>query len=142
MKLYVGWHDEDRFGFQTNSIIKLVYMFHHFDISKRKIGTRINTTITSDGNIIIREYRDSSRKVFSSREFSCSAEDFEELCKQFETCINTATKLDWYVDDCGADLHIIYKYGREQTVDRGLGNSDTNISEIFYDFLEKLSIEI
>jgi hypothetical protein len=107
-----------------------------------KIGTRINTTITSDGSITIREYRGGSRKVYSTRKFSCTTEDFVDLCKQFETCINTATKWDWYVDDCGADLHITYKYGREQIVDRGLGNTNTNISMIFYGFLKKLSIEL
>ena len=129
-------------AFYTNPVAKIVYKYELFDVSQMKIGTRINTTITSDGSITIREYRDGSRKLYSTRKYCCTVEDFDSLCKQLETCINTATNWDWYVDDCAEKLRIVYKYGREQIVDRGLGNADTNISMIFYGFLKKLSIEL
>lgn len=127
--------------FETNPIEKIVYKREFFDLSVMKIGARTITTITPDGNVVIREYRGDSRKVYSTRKNTCSTDAFKCLCNQFENCINNATKWDMYVDDCAEELRIVYKFGREQKVDRGLGNGSTDIATIFYDFMEKLSIE-
>lgn len=127
--------------FETNPIEKIVYKREFFDISAMKIGARIITTITLDGNVVIKEYRGDSRKVYSTRKTTCSVDAFNSLCNRFENCINNATKWDMYVDDSAEELRIVYKYGREQKVDRGLGDENTRIATIFYEFMEQVSIE-
>ncbi len=136
-----SWRDNFTGVFETNPIAKLVYKREFFDLSVMKIGARTVTTITPDGNVVIREYRGDSRKVYSTRKTTCSADAFKYLCNQFENCIINATKWDMYVDDCAEELRIVYKFGREQKIDRGLGDENTRIATIFYEFMEKLSIE-
>lgn len=135
------WRDNFTGNFESNPIAKLVYKREFFDLSVMKIGARIITTITPDGNVVIKEYRGDSRKVYSTRKTTCSVDAFNSLCNQFENCINNATKWDMYVDDSAEELRIVYKYGREQKVDRGLGDENTRIATIFYEFMDQVSIE-
>ena len=135
------WQDNFTGTFETNPIAKIVYKREFFDISVMKIGARTVTTITSDGNVVIREYKADSRKVYSTRKTTCSIDAFNKLCNQFENCINNATSWDMYVDDCSEELRLVYKFGREQKVDRGLGDENTRIATIFYDFMEEIDHE-
>jgi len=119
------------------SIEKLEYRRRFFDISVMKDGARKTTTITNDGTIISKNYQVGSRKVDSVQRANCSLEDFKKLCDEIEFCIEEADRLDFYVDDSSEELKIYYEFGRVQTVDRGLGNSNTHIGEIINDFLTK-----
>ena len=135
------WQDNFTGTFETNPITKIVYKREFFDISIMKIGARTVTTITPDGNVVIREYKADSRKVYSTRKTTCSIDAFNKLCNRFENCINNATSWDMYVDDCSEELRLVYKFGREQKVDRGLGDENTRIATIFYDFMEEIDHE-
>ena len=135
------WQENFSGVFETNPITKIVYKREFFDISIMKIGARTVTTITPDGNVVIREYRADSRKVCSTHRTTCSVDAFNGLCNQFENCINNATRWDMYVDDCGEELRLVYKFGREQKVDRGLGDENTRIATIFYNFMEEIDHE-
>jgi hypothetical protein len=119
------------------SIEKLEYRRCYFDLSTMKNGARITTVITNDGTIISRKYKAGSRKVDSVQKTSCSLVEFEKLCNEIELCIETADRLDFYVDDASEELRIFYNYGRVQIMDRGLGNYNTHIGKIVNGFLEK-----
>lgn len=119
------------------SIEKLEYRRCYFDVSTMQNGARITTVITNDGTIISKEYKAGSRKVYSIQKTSCSLEEFQELCNKIELCIENADRLDFYVDDASEELRIYYKYGRIQTMDRGLGNDYSDIGKIVNVFLEK-----
>ena len=104
----------------SNPIAKLVYKHEFFDVSRMEIGERTITTITSDGNIVIRRYKSGSRKAYATQRDICSQRSYDDLCKQLDECISTSDRWCMYVDDCSETLRIIYKHGREQIVDRGL----------------------
>ena len=132
-------------GFATlpsNPIVKLVYKHEFFDVNRMKIGARTITTITSDGNIVIRRYKSDSRKAYATHRAICSHQMYDDLCKQLDECISTSDRWSMYVDDCSETLRIIYKHGREQIVDRGLGNKDANIATIVYKYMRKLRIDL
>lgn len=119
------------------SIEKLEYKRYYFDITSMQNGARINTTITNDGTIISKKYKPGSRKVNSAQTSTCSSEEFKQLCNQIESCIENADRLDFYEDDSSEELRIFYKYGRVQTMDRGLGNNISNIGMIINNFIDK-----
>lgn len=119
------------------SIEKLQYKRRYFDFSTMKNRTSITTTITNDGTIVSKKYKAGSRKVNSIQKTICSLEEFQELCNKIELCIENADRLDFYVDDASEELRIFYKYGRIQTMDRGLGNDNFDIGKIVNSFLTK-----
>ncbi len=119
------------------SIEKLEYRRCYFDVSTMQNGARTTTIITNDGAIVSKEYKAGSRRVNSIKKTSCSLEEFEKLCNEIELCIENADRLEFYVDDASEELRIFYKYGRIQTMDRGLGNDNSHIGEIVNSFLEK-----
>ena len=118
-------------------IEKLVYKKEFFDLSMMKIGSKLITTITDDGVIVVKEYRFGSRKAHSVKKAYCSLTAFEALCKSINECIETADRLDFYVDDSSEELKIYHKFGRDQIMDRGLGHENSNIGSIMHAFLER-----
>lgn len=118
-------------------IEKLVYKRELFDLSVMKIGSKLITTITDDGVIVVKEYRFGSRKAQSIKKIYCSLTAFETLCKSINECIETADRLDFYVDDSSEELKIYHKFGRVQTMDRGLGHENSSIGSIMHAFLEE-----
>ena len=119
------------------NIEKLEYRENFFDVMTMQNGARITTVITNDGTIVSKEYKAGSRKINSIQRTICSLDEFYELCNKIELCVETADRLDFYVDDTSEELRIFYKYGRIQTMDRGLGNDSSHIGEIVHDFLQK-----
>lgn len=119
----------------NTSIVNLVYKREFFDISAMKMGAKLITTITDDGVIVVKEYRVGSRKAHSVQKAQCSLTAFETLCNSIEECIETADRLDFYVDDSSEELKVYHKFGRVQIMDRGLGNEDRNIGSIMHAFL-------
>ena len=124
-----------------NTILKLVYKREFFDISVMKIGARLVTAINADGTVVFKEYKPGSRKVESVYKGKCTVAAFRLLCYRIEECISTASRQDFYVDDCSEELKIFHQFGRVQTMDRGLGNEETDIGRIMHDFFEKDVIE-
>ena len=118
-------------------IEKLEYRKEFFDITVMKPGARVVTIISNDGSIISKEYKPGSRKALSVQKARCPAREFEQLCAAIELCIETADRQDFYVDDSSEELRIFHKYGRIQTMDRGLGNETTHIGSIVNVFLNK-----
>ena len=121
---------------ESTTIIKLVYKREFFDVSVMKPGGRLVTTILNDGTVIFKEYDPGSRKVQSVRKGKRSVEDYKTLCAKLENCIESADRLDFYVDDSSEELKIYHKFGRVQIVDRGLGNENVHIGEIMHEFLD------
>ena len=119
------------------NIEKLEYRREYFDITVMKPGARVITTITNDGSIVAKKYKPGSRKALSVQKSNCSVEEFEQLCAAIELCIEDADRQDFYVDDSSEELKIFHKYGRIQTMERGLGNETTHIGSIVNDFLSK-----
>ena len=120
----------------STEIIKLVYKHERLDLMQLKISTKIVYTITPDGKLTIKEYKNGSRKVHSLNEYSFSLDEYRALCKGIEECIKNANRLDFYVDGTSEELKILHKYGREQIMDRGLGNEYVHIYDIIHDFLD------
>ena len=118
-------------------IEKLEYRRHYFDVCEMKNGARVTTVISNDGIIISKKYKAGSRKINSIQKANFSLNEFQELCNKIELCIKNADRLDFYIDDASEELRIFYKFGRIQTMDRGLGNDNSHIGEIVNDFLEK-----
>lgn len=123
---------------RKNTIEKLVYKREFLDLSVMKIGAKTVTTITADGNIILKEYKFGSRKAESVQNARCSVVAFKKLCYDIETCVETADRLDFYVDDSSEGLKIYHKFGRVQLMDRGLGNEERNIGAIMHEFLDEV----
>ena len=121
----------------TDTILKLIYKREFFDISVMKIGARLVTTINADGTVVFKGYKPGSRKVESVYKGKCSVSAFRLLCYRIGECISTASRQDFYVDDCSEELKIFHQFGRIQTMDRGLGNKETDIGRIMHDFFEK-----
>lgn len=124
-----------------NTILKLVYKREYFDISQMKIGARLVTTINADGTVLFKEYKPGSRKVESSYKGKCTVAAFRLLCYRIEECISTADRQEFYVDDSSEELKIFHSFGRVQTMDRGLGNEETDIGRIMHDFFERDVVE-
>ena len=101
-------------------------------------GARVVTTITDDGNIVLKEYQSGSRKVETSYRGKCSVSAFRLLCHRIEGCITTADRMDEYCDDASEELKIYHPFGRVQIIDRGLGNEETHIGEIMHEFLKNV----
>ena len=125
----------------TNNILKLVYKREYFDISQMKAGARLVTTINADGTVLFKEYKPGSRKVESAYEGKCTVSAFRLLCYRIEECIATADRQEFYVDDSAEELKIFHQFGRVQTMDRGLGNDETDIGRIMHDFFERDVVE-
>lgn len=123
---------------RKNTIEKLVYKREFLDLSVMKIGVKTVTTITADGNIILNKYKFGSRKAEWVQNAHCSMEAFEKLCDDIEACIETADRLDFYVDDSSEELKIYHKFERVQLMDRGLGNGERNIGAIMHEFLDEV----
>jgi hypothetical protein len=122
------------------SIEKLEYKRRFFDVATMKDGARITTVIMGDGTIISKKYEAGSRKATSVQSAKCTEEEFKQLCDEIELCIESADRLDFYVDDSSEELRIFYQYGRIQIVDRGLGSEGCHIGGIINNFLtEQLS---
>lgn len=119
------------------SIEKLEYKRRFFDVATMTDGARITTMIKKDGTIISKEYGAASRKVASVQRAKCTEEEFKQLCDEIELCIESADRLDFYVDDSSEELRIFYQYGRIQIVDRGLGSENFHIGGIMNAFFEK-----
>ncbi len=117
------------------SIEKLEYKRRFFDVATMRDGARITTVIMKDGTIISKEYGVASRKVDSIQNAKCTEEEFKQLCDDIELCIESADRLDFYVDDSSEELRIFYQYGRIQIVDRGLGSEGCHIGGIINNFL-------
>ena len=124
-----------------NDILKLVYKREYFDISLMKIGSRLVTTINADGTVLFKEYKPGSRKVESAYRGKCSVSAFWLLCYRIEECISTADRQEFYVDDSSEELKIFHAFGRVQTMDRGLGNEETDIGRIMHDFFKRNVVE-
>ena len=124
-----------------NTILKLVYKREYFDISQMKIGARLVTTINADGTVLFKEYKPGSRKVESVYKGKCTVAAFRLLCYRIEECISTADRQEFYVDDSSEELKIFHSFGRVQTMDRGLGNEETDIGRIMHDFFERDVVE-
>ena len=124
-----------------NDILKLVYKREYFDISLMKIGSRLVTTIYADGTVLFKEYKPGSRKVESAYKGKCSVSAFWLLCCRIEECISTADRQEFYVDGSSEELKIFNAFGRVQTMDRGLGNDETDIGRIMYDFFKRDVVE-
>lgn len=124
-----------------HTILKLVYKREYFDISEMRIGARLVTAINADGTVVFKEYKPGSRKAESVYRGKCTVAAFRLLCYRIEECISTASRQDFYCDDSSEELKIFHQFGRLQTMDRGLGNEETNIGRIMHDFFEKDVIE-
>ena len=124
-----------------NTILKLVYKREFFDISVMKIGARLVTAINADGTVVFKEYKPGSRKVESVYKGKCTVAAFSLLCYRIQECISTADRLNGYCDDSSEELKIFHQFGRVQTMDRGLGNEETDIGRIMHDFFEKDVVE-
>ena len=126
---------------ESTTIIKLVYKREFFDMSVMKPGGRLVTTILNDGTVIFKEYDPGSRKVQSARKGKRSVEDYKTLCAKLENCIESADRLDFYIDDSSEELKIYHTFGRVQIVDRGLGNENVHIGEIMHEFLDGVVLD-
>ena len=119
------------------SVKKLKYIRSCFDVSIMGIGMKTVTTIDDEGVIVSKTYKAGSRKTAFVQKEVCSLKAFQKLCRDIEECIISADRLDMYIDDCSEELTIFYEYGRIQTMDRGLGNSNGDIGQIVNKFLQK-----
>ena len=121
---------------KNTTMIRLVYKREFFDVWEMKPGAKLVTTISDDGTIVFKEYAPGSRKVKSTRKGRCTVEEYETLCAKIEACIESADRLDIFVDDASEELKIYHSYSRVQTVDRGLGNEHVSIGHIMNAFLD------
>ena len=119
-----------------DSIVKLVYKRDFFDITQMRCGAKQITTITDDGTIVEKEYAPGSRKAHAVKKTECPGEAFRALCERLVDCIETADSLEGYCDDSSEELAIYHKFGRIQTMDRGLGNEAVRIGDVMNSFLE------
>ena len=127
---------------KSNPIMKLEYRWHRFDPSKMgSRGKTVTTILNGDdmgGCILVQDYEPGCRKPYATKQATCSKEEFQSLCDRLEHCIDTANHWNLLIDDCSAELKIVYWHKREQKVDRGLGNGDTYIGRIMGDFIRSL----
>ena len=121
---------------KNTTMLRLVYKREFFDVWEMKPGARLVTTISNDGTIVFKEYAPGSRKVESTYKGRCTVEEYETLCAKIEACIESADRLDTFVDDASEELKIYHPYGRVQIVDRGLGNETVHIGNIMHEFLD------
>ena len=130
---------------KSNPIMKLEYRWHRFDVSKMRPGDKTVTTILrgEEGDCLILEqsYEPGCRKAYLTKRATCTQEEFQSLCDKLEHCIDTANFWDLFVDDCSAELKLVYKYNRQQKVDRGLSNGDTYVGRIIGDFILNLNLD-
>lgn len=118
-----------------STIEKLVYRRDFFDIEQMRPGAKQVTTITDDGQIVVKEYAPGSRKAHAVKKAECTTQAYATLCEQIISCIEEADRLDAYCDDSSVELTIHHRYGRTQTMDRGLGNEQIHIGEVMNSFL-------
>ena len=119
------------------TIEKLVYRRDFFDIEQMRPGAKQVTTITDDGQIDVKEYAPGSRKAHTVKKAECTHQAYATLCEQLIGCIEEAGRLDAYCDDSSVELTIHHRYGRIQTMDRGLGNEFIHIGEVMNSFLSR-----
>ena len=118
-----------------DSIVKLVYKREFFDFTLMRFGAKQIITITNDGVIVEKAYAPGRRKAHMVVKVECSTQAFHDLCVRLVDCIETADSLDGYCDDSSEELTIYHKFGRIQTMDRGLGNEAVRIGDVMNSFL-------
>ena len=118
----------------ANTMLKLVYHRHFFDVEHMKNGARSVITITRN-EIVGKVYTPGSRRAQLVRRVCCSPAAYKALCGQLADCIQSADRQDFYDDDSSEELRILHQYGREQIIDRGLGNKNVHIGSIMHRFL-------
>ena len=119
------------------SVKKIKYIKSCFDVSIMGIGRKTVTTIDDEGVIVSKTYKAASRKPAFVQKEVCALKAFQKLCRDIEECIISADRLNMYIDDCSEELTVFYEYGRIQTMDRELGNSNGDIGQIVNKFLQK-----
>ena len=133
--IYEKWEEGDLTVIQPLEIGKMVYNFSVFDVEKRRVGLRVVTTISADGTIVQREYRDGSRKMSEKRAVRFEPREYYKLYDRICECIRTATRCEIPICDCGGELKIYHPLHRTETVLGSMYNGETFISEIIKEFL-------
>ena len=86
--------------------------------------------------IMVSIYKENSRKLENKKIITIQHTDFDNLCTEIESCIQSADRLDWFYDDLDCKLTIYHPFGRVETMSNGLGNKGIYIGKIIESFLK------
>ena len=120
---------------KASDIRMIRYTEKAFDPFTMSYSRRIYT-LYPEGLVTCALYAPGSRKMSRKEESRrAGAEDFRQMCAELNACLESADRLDKYVDDCGAEARIHRPFGRVDTVDRGYGNAETDVGNIISEYL-------
>lgn len=120
----------------ANRIVKMKYKKTAFDLESMRSRVEWVITVTEDGKIVKRSYASGGKTEYAS----VSARDFTQLRDRIDECVESANECVRYVDDSSEELILFHRYGREQILDRGLGNGKTTVGGIMCDFLLRFNV--
>lgn len=121
---------------KANDILKIRYVVSPFDIEAMCSHSRYVYELFPDGKVTYGHYEKGNRKAVDTTESTkATAEDYAKLCDELNACIEAADRQEWYVDDCAAEVKIYRPFGRTDTMDRGYGNGDTDVSQIISKYI-------
>ena len=90
--------------------------------------------------ITVSIHKENSRKLESRKIIPIQHTDFDNLCAEIESCLQTADRLESFCDDRDCNIIIYHTFGRLETMPDGIGNNETYIGKIFENFLDKYEV--
>lgn len=116
---------------KPTDILKRRYTIRPFDVEVMCSHSRRVYELFPDGKIRYSIFEKGNSKPIKKQEnHTASLEDYIDLCTKINDCIDAADTVNQYVDDCSVDVKLYRSFGRVDTMDRGYGNSNTDLGEI------------
>lgn len=127
-----------------NDILKIRYTVTAFDyIQMQANSIRHVYELFPDGKVTYACFERGSRKAIrKSESHSASADDYRKLCEALNACIDSADRMEQYIDDSSAEVTIFRPFGRIDTMDRGYGNTNTDVGTLIAGYIhEKVGLD-
>jgi len=119
----------------SKDILKIKYVFTRINPDTLSVDKTVYELL-SDGKILVKKYPGGSRKYESKKVLdNHNCEDYIFLCNRLNSCIDNATDIDWFIDDCSGTLTLYREFGIIETLDRGIRSNEESVGNIIYDYL-------
>ena len=124
----------------ATDILKIRYAVSPFDLETMSSHSRYVYELFPDGKVSYTHYERGNRTpLATSISSKASPGEYSRLCDNLNSCIATADRQNWYVDDCSATVKIYRPFMRTDTIDRGYGNSETDVGSLIDRYIYEIA---
>ena len=120
----------------AKGIQKIRFTKSVFDVDALCIHTRYVYEILPDGEIIYSIKEKGIRKAVERYSYhNATINDYTELCKRINACIEKADTLNEYTNDTGTEVILYRPFSRKEIMDGGYGREDEDLRRIVFHYI-------